>query len=129
MFNCQQVFLFFKYFYFNIQFFLLNIVKHYSQKSATLFVGDGINDAPALLLATTSIAFAKHNQITGESANAVLLENNLLKVDKLLHLSIDTRKIALQSGVGGMLFSLIGMILASFGYISPTQGAILSLFW
>ena len=103
----------------------LNIVKHYSQKSPTLFVGDGINDAPALLLATVSIAFAKHDQITGESANAVLLENNLLKVDKLLHLSIDTRKIALQSGVGGMLFSLIGMILASFGYISPTQGAIL----
>ena len=55
----------------------------------------------------------------------MLLENNLLKVDKLLHLSIDTRKIALQSAVGGMLFSLIGMILASFGYISPTQGAIL----
>ncbi len=103
----------------------LNIVKHYSQKSPTLFVGDGVNDAPALLLATASIAFAKHNQITGESANAVLLENNLLKVDKLLHLSIDTRKIALQSAVGGMLFSLIGMILASFGYISPTQGAIL----
>ncbi len=103
----------------------LNIVKHYSQKSPTLFVGDGINDAPALFLATASIAFAKHNQITGESANAVLLENNLLKVDKLLHLSIDTRKIALQSAVGGMLFSLIGMILASFGYISPTQGAVL----
>ena len=55
----------------------------------------------------------------------MLLENNLLKVDKLLHLSIDTRKIALQSAVGGMLFSLIGMILASFGYISPQQGVIL----
>jgi P-type E1-E2 ATPase len=103
----------------------LDIVKHYSQKSPTLFVGDGINDAPALLLATASIAFAKHNQITGESANAVLLENNLLKVDKLLHLSIETRQIALQSAVGGMLFSLLGMILASFGYISPAQGAIL----
>ena len=103
----------------------LAIVKNYSQKSPTLFVGDGINDAPALLLATASIAFAKHNQIAGESANAIILENNLLKVDKLMHLSLDTRKIALQSAVGGMLFSLFGMILASFGYISPAQGAVL----
>jgi heavy metal translocating P-type ATPase len=103
----------------------LSIVKKYSQKSPTLFVGDGINDAPALCLATASIAFAQHNQIAGESANAVILENNLLKVDKLMHLSLDTRKIAMQSAVGGMLFSLLGMILASFGYISPAEGAIL----
>jgi len=103
----------------------LAIVKQYSKNSPTLFVGDGINDAPALMLATASIAFSKHNQVASESANAVILENNLAKVDKLMHISIDTRNIAIQSAVGGMIFSFAGMIMASFGYISPAQGAIL----
>jgi len=52
------------------------------------------------------------------------LENNLLKVDELLHISIFTRKIIMQSAVGGMILSIIGMIFASMGYISPSQGAI-----
>ena len=48
----------------------------------------------------------------------------MLKVDELIHISIFTRKIILQSAIGGMLFSVVGMILASFGLISPSEGAI-----
>ncbi|GDX36191.1 metal-transporting ATPase [Alphaproteobacteria bacterium] len=103
----------------------LAIVKNETKQAKTLFMGDGINDAPALMLATVGIAFGKNNNITSESAGAVILENNLHKVDQLFHISIAMRKIILQSAVGGMLFSLIGMIIAGYGYISPAQGAIL----
>ncbi|MFM7620023.1 MAG: heavy metal translocating P-type ATPase [Alphaproteobacteria bacterium] len=103
----------------------LTIVKNETKNAKTLFMGDGINDAPALMLATVGIAFGNNNNITSESAGAVILENNLHKVDQLFHISIAMRKIILQSAVGGMLFSLIGMIFAGLGYISPALGAIL----
>lgn len=102
----------------------LEIVKKETQNAPTLFMGDGINDAPALMLASVGIAFGQGNNITSESSGAVILESNLLKVDELLHISIFTRKIILQSAIGGMIFSIVGMILASFGMVSPAEGAI-----
>jgi len=102
----------------------LEIVKKENQNAPTLFMGDGINDAPALMLASVGIAFGQGNNITSESSGAVILESNLLKVDELIHISIFTRKIILQSAIGGMVFSVAGMILAGFGLISPSEGAI-----
>ncbi len=102
----------------------LSIVRFESNKAPTLFMGDGINDAPALAAATVGIAFG-HGNVTAEAAGVVIMENTLKKVDELIHLSLDTRKIALQSAIGGMALSLIGMGFAAAGYISPVVGAIL----
>lgn len=102
----------------------LAFVKKETKAAPTLFMGDGINDAPALLAATVGIAFGQGDGITSESAGAVILESSLEKVDELIHISISMRKIVLQSAVGGMILSVIGMILACFGLISPATGAI-----
>ena len=103
----------------------LQFVKNESQKAPTIFMGDGINDAPALMAATVGIAFGKNNAVTSEAAGAVILENSLIKVDELIHISEASRKIAMQSAIGGMLFSIVGMGFAAAGLINPVQGALL----
>ncbi len=102
----------------------VQIVEAENQKHKVIYLGDGINDAPALVMATVGIAFGQKSEITAEAADAVIMDNSLERVDELLHISHRMRRIALQSAVGGMGLSLIGMIIAAFGYLPPVMGAI-----
>jgi heavy metal translocating P-type ATPase len=102
----------------------LQIVRDESRRKPTLFLGDGINDAPAMQAATVGVAFGQGSDITAEAADAVVLETSLSKVDELIHIGRRMRAIALQSALGGMALSFIGMLIAAAGYLPPVAGAI-----
>ncbi len=102
----------------------LALVREETKRANSVFMGDGINDAPALTVATVGIAFGQGSEVTSEAAGVVILDSSLERVDELLHIGRRMRAIALQSAVGGMGLSVIGMFVAAAGHLPPVAGAI-----
>src|SRR5512147_2630818 len=82
------------------------------------------NDAPAMMAATVGMAIGQNSDVTAEAAGVVIMDSSLRKVDEFMHISRRMRRIALQSAVGGMAVSMVGMAVAASGHLSPVSGAI-----
>jgi cation transport ATPase len=74
--------------------------------------------------ATIGVSLGQTSDIVTEAADAVLLDSSLAKVDELIHIGQRMKRIALESAIGGMVLSTIGMIFAAFGLLLPIEGAI-----
>jgi Cu2+-exporting ATPase/Cu+-exporting ATPase len=103
-------------------------VEIVSRTQSSLFVGDGINDAPAVAAATVGMAMGSGMDLTRSEADVILLNGDLEHVPHLLQLSKKTMRIVKQNLAWAFVYNIAGVVLAACGLLTPVWSALAMTF-
>ena len=96
--------------------FLENLIKNKKKDQNIAFVGDGINDAPALRLADCGISMGlEGSPATVEASDVVLVDDNPAKLKELIDVSKNTRKIVIENIAFACIIKVLFLVLSAFG--------------
>jgi len=99
------------------------IQKLMARDHTVIMIGDGINDAPALMQASVGVAMGSGTDVATETANVVLLGDNLLEFVTALKIARRVHGVIMVNFAGTLIVDGIGVLLASLGYLNPLFAA------
>ncbi|MBO5889145.1 MAG: HAD-IC family P-type ATPase, partial [Clostridia bacterium] len=100
------------------------IVKKHNQTSNTMFIGDGVNDSPALIASSIGVSVANGTDIALSASEIILLNSNVENAVNAVKIGKKTRRIIKQNLFWAFIYNLIGIPIA-FGAFSSI-GIVLS---